>query len=214
MKYLLLAFSAFLTACAGGAISTDFRYAADDPNGIIAPAVWNGHDFNIYTIHQVDLKTGKFVEAPIRLRAPGLALRLKDTETDRASYYLELKKVRPGDYALISREYGRRATSALKTFDSGTYGQSVRDCYSAGSPVFRITPGKISIVKFETVSVRPSVLREYRKKIPEVMARYPKITAPTEIITPEATIAFKSVFERFDKSCQADGDFTIVREGG
>ncbi|MEH6524452.1 MAG: hypothetical protein V7723_00150 [Sneathiella sp.] len=214
MKYLLLAFTAFMTACASGEISSEFPYSAEDPQGIIAPAVWSGHDYNIYTIHAVDLKTGKFLGAPIQMRAPGRKLALKDTETDGASYYLELKKVPPGDYALISREYGRRPTSALKTFDSGTYGQAVRSCYSEGTPVFKIAPGKINIVKFEKVAVRPSVLRDFRNRIPEVMARYPLITAPAEIVSPEAIIKFKSAFKKFEKNCQADDDFTIIREGG
>ncbi|USG61934.1 hypothetical protein NBZ79_02965 [Sneathiella marina] len=213
MKFLLLALSAFLTACASGEISSEFRYSAEDPQGIIAPAVWSGHDYNIYTIHQVDLKTGKFLGPPVRMRAPGRKLALKDTETDGASYYLELKKVPPGDYALISREYGRRPTSALHAFDSGTYGQAIRNCYSEGSPVFKIDPGKISVVKFEKVAVRPSVLRDFRNRIPEVMARYPLITAPAEIVSPEAIIKFVSVFKKYEKNCQAESDFTIIREG-
>jgi hypothetical protein len=214
MKFLTLILSAFLVTCTTAEPIQGFKYSADDPDGIIAPAVWSGHEFNDYVIHRVDLKSGKFVGAPVKIAAPGRALPLAGTETDGASYFLELVKVPPGEYALISRIYGRRPTALLSWGQSGTYGQTIRTCYSEGSPVFKIDAGKVSVVKFETVAVRPSLLRRYRDKLPEVIARYPSITAPAEIVEPQEMIKFSSEFKEFEKKCEAGTDFTVAEKRG
>lgn len=214
MKLLALILSAFLAACTTAKPIQEFKFSADDPDGIIAPAVWSGHEFNDYVIHKVDLKSGKFVGVPVKITAPGRALPLAETETDGASYFLELVRVPPGEYALISRVYGRRPTDLLSWGQTGTYGQTIRTCYAEGSPVFKIDAGKVSIVKFETVAVRPSLIRQYRDKIPEVFARYPSITAPAEIIAPEEMIKFTSNFKELEKKCEAGTDFTVVEKKG
>jgi hypothetical protein len=94
-------------------------------------------------------------------------------------------KAAPGDYALVSRSWRQ-----------GTIVNSV--CFAQGAAIYRLQPGTINIVRFGKPSERsPAAGVEgsdaaLQEQVAELLASYPKMTAPTLVAKSVAAVSFDS----------------------
>ena len=173
-------------------ISPRYSFTDNDRQGVLAPVVWSGFEFSNATIIQVDPTTDKFIGKKIVIKSPQNPVWPEGAKPEFASYFIDMTKLTPGYYALVSRVFGTRGTASESVFSSGTYGRKISECYADRAPVFEVKAGTIHLVKFEDVSLRPSILRKYRGRLTEIFAHYPNITAPAIITPPSFTIQFET----------------------
>lgn len=198
-----------LSGCVANEISPRFSFTANDKQGVLAPAVWSGFGFNTATIQQVDPNVGKFIGKQIVLKSPVNPVWPEGSKPEHASYFLEMTKLAPGYYALISRVYGKRGTSKEGVFGTGTRGGKIAECFAGGAPVFEVKAGTIHPVRFEEINLRPSIIRKYRGRIDEIFAHYPSITAPAIITQPSFTIQFEAKKSKSRTRCPSSNNVTI-----
>ncbi len=203
-----------LSGCVTNELSPGFSFTSNDKQGILAPAVWSGFGFNNATIQRVDPQAGTFIGKQIVLESPKNPVWPEGSKPDDAAYFLEMTKLSPGFYALISREYGKHGSSKESAgnsgiFNKGTFGRKISECYAGGAPVFEVKTGTIHPVRFEEVSLRPSILRKYRGRIGEIFEHYPAITAPAIITQPSFIIKFEARKSKSGTKCPSSNRISI-----
>lgn len=110
--------------------------------------------------------------------------------------------VSAGDYALISR------------IDNVTYGSSSkanRNCFNRNAPIFHVEPREIAIIPTTNVMTsEPLDAVRTEKQAMQVLANYPKYSAPTSVAKVVGQIAFETGISILGRpTCNPRGPFRL-----
>jgi hypothetical protein len=211
-----------LSACTTTTVSRDEAFSGGSGQSYVLIATDTNEPnkgTETFTFQRVDLASSTFLRNFVSVTFSAVniftATAQKGTQFERSgtapdSLRFAGKKIPPGDYALVYHT----------VYHPGSV--SNFNCYANGAAIYRIRDGSINIVRqgkstdiksflsgaAVAVEVRdPAALQS---QVAEVLARYPKMTAPTVVAQLLGTASFETGKTWFgDKTCNPSGAFTF-----
>ena len=196
----------FLSSCATGTVEPNFSFSAENETLVVLKARELGK--TVLAFREVDLENKKFSKGNFSIALNDWLASRKLTSAQPpvpggAEFYAT--KASAGDYAYILK-WEHIPTKTTVT------------CFSLGTVVFRIIPGKINLLDFSGIrdlrgldpDIRRGITPSNGDDLKNVLAAYPNVKGEVVTVKAVAAIKFEGHSVLFGSSCPVGNSLEVI----